>query len=141
MQIPAAFFSGEEALMPYAHQDALQRVCAEVERVVWPIDRDFAQKGRRYWIRPAEDIEVSERELMDMVAAPPLPSGWRAYVVVKVFSPGVRMRMPFFAPDIGDEWRHLPEVRCHDLYHHWLAQQWEGGAMLKLDKELGEEAH
>ena len=33
------------------------------------------------------------------------------------------------------------EVRCHDLYHHWLAQQWEGGAMLKLDKELGEEAH
>ena len=51
------------------------------------------------------------------------------------------MRMPFFAPDIGDEWRHLPEVRCHDLYHHWLAQQWEGGAMLKLDKELGEEVH
>ena len=103
MQIPAAFFSGEEALVPYAHQDALQRVCAEVERVVWPIDRDFAEKGRRYWIRPAEDIEVSERELMDMVAAPPLPSGWRAYVVVKVLSPGIRMRMPFFAPDIGDE--------------------------------------
>ena len=92
MQIPAAFFSGEEALMPYAHQDALQRVCAEVERVVWPIDRDFAEKGRRYWIRPAEDIEVSERELMDMAAAPPLPSGWCVYVVVKVLSPGVRMR-------------------------------------------------
>ncbi len=52
-----------------------------------------------------------------------------------------RLSQEFFAPDIGDEWRRLPEVRCHDLYHHWLAQQWEGGAMLKLDKELGEEVH
>ena len=67
----------------YTHPDALQRVCEEVERVVWPIDRDFEHAGRGYWVRPAEQIEIAELETTRGVNTwPNLPPGLRYYTVV-----------------------------------------------------------
>ena len=105
--------------MPYTRQGARERVCDEIERVVWPIDRAFIAKHphRRHWIRPTEAIELSQREVADGTAWPAPPSGSRYYTVVKACgSLGFRMRIPFAAPDIGEDWQALTEVQCRTWY-------------------------
>jgi hypothetical protein len=98
-------------LRPYA----MDRVCDEIERVVWPIDRAYEDEGREFWIRPAEPIEISQRELLYDMPLIPGP-GHAVYVVVRVLSPGVRERRVFTARDIGIGWKRISQAECLHCY-------------------------
>jgi hypothetical protein len=100
----------------YTSPSAMQRVGEEVERLVWPIDRDFEDAGRAYWVRPAEPVELTELEVVQGIAWPSLPHGLRYYTVVSLVGPGVRMREIFHAPDIGDDWRKMKDGYCQKVY-------------------------
>src|SRR5262245_43034240 len=95
--------------------DAMQRVCEEIERVVWPIDRKYEDEGRRFWVRPAEPIEISQRELEAGLPWIPKP-GDSTYVVVRAVGAGIRERLVFVARDLGEGWRTLPEAECCNCY-------------------------
>lgn len=119
----------------YEHPTAIQRVCAEVERIAWSIDRDFAKKHRkrRHWIRPAEAIEIAEVELASGSATTSPPAGARWYVAVKAYAPGIRTRRLFWAPDIADEFRDLTEAQCR----HWFDTRWvEHPQYAELDRKM-----
>jgi hypothetical protein len=122
--------------MSHTHKDALQRVCEEIERVVWPIDRAFERTGRKYWIRPAEGIEVSEVEVSCGKPVEPIPPGARWYIVVKLHAPGSRSRLLFYATNRGGK---LPaEKACRAWWEYILQQRGDIAAIdRQLDKAFG----
>jgi hypothetical protein len=75
------------------HPDAQQRICEEIDRTVWPIDRKFFRDNpkRSYWLRPAQQVEISEKEIIRGRHIPVAP-GALALIAVRQVVPGVRMR-------------------------------------------------
>jgi hypothetical protein len=108
-------------LRPYA----IDRVCDEIERTVWPIDRAYEDEGREFWIRPAKSIEISQRELLYEIPLIP-PPGHEVYVVVRRLSPRMRERRVFTAQNIGSGWKRLSEAECLHCYA-WAIENLGGG--------------
>jgi hypothetical protein len=102
--------------MGYTHPDALQRVCEEIDRTVWPLDRKFFDDNpqREFRIRPAEAVEIAEVELAHSIAVP-IPPGNGAYILVRQFAPGVRLRRMIIVPVI-DPWTEPPEAVARWAY-------------------------
>jgi hypothetical protein len=89
--------------MSYTHPDALQKVCDEIERTVWPSDRKFFDDypRRKFRIRRATEAEIAECELANGSASQ-FPPGM-ALVLVKSVAPGVRTRQLFSATHTDDD--------------------------------------
>jgi hypothetical protein len=73
------------------HSDVLQRMCDEIERVAWPIDREYEDSGRKFWMRPACDAELRALEADSEEAAPLIPEGTRWFKLVHLISPRERL--------------------------------------------------
>jgi hypothetical protein len=108
-----------KASINYQHPDALQRVREELKRTVWPLDRKFFRKHptRSYRLRPALDIEVAEKDLINGTAVLLCPPGMGVFVSVRQVVPGVRLRLLFGAPAV-EHWIDPPEDICQAWYEH-----------------------
>jgi hypothetical protein len=117
----------------YTHPNALQKICEEIERTVWPSDRKFFDDypRRKFRIRRATEAEIAEDELTSGRASF-FPPGM-ALVLIKHVAPGVRMRQLFsttYSDDAGVV-RNLPlpagfeppEDVCRAMYRRIASSQ------------------
>ena len=107
----------------FTHPDVLPRMCDEIERVAWPIDREFEDSGRKCWIRRAADAEIIALEAVHKEALPKLPAGYGYYMAVKVLRTGVRFKFPFGGTIDDEQWRTLPEIDCSRIWDRVSGQK------------------
>jgi hypothetical protein len=102
--------------MAYTHPAAIERLCEEIERTVWPSDRKFFSDHprRSHRLRPAMSAEVSADEIATgkILECPP---GMQVFTAVKQLGPGVRARALFVAPAVA-RWVDPPEAICRAWY-------------------------
>lgn len=100
------------------HPAAMAWICEEIERVVWPLDRQYFKDhpDRTYRIRPAIGAEITEVEITSGEAIehePCMQAGMHPYMIVRQLTPGIlRARCIFFVAQPSPDWDDPPEEFC-----------------------------